>query len=181
MSYPVVLLVEHALTALDATQIRSLHDHIGDDGDGPVSYHVLIPVDDAAARIEASIGALGPGSVIESPALLLDTVNVDEIRHQCLSEAREELASSLESLTRAGVTATGEIFNVGPIEALKAKVAEVDAREAIVLTQPHVVAEFFHLDWTHQARRALKVPVLHLLEHETFDEQAGQGEGVTGF
>ena len=47
------------------------------------------------------------------------------------------------------------------------------ASEAIVLTRPHVVAEFFHLDWTSKARRRIGVPVLHLLEHETF---AGQGE-----
>ena len=67
-----------------------------------------------------------------------------------------------------------------PVDALVDKVNEVDAREVIVLTRPHVVAEFFHLDWTSRARRKLGVPVLHLLEHETFDEQAGGGEGITG-
>mgnify|MGYP006197143069 CR=1 FL=1 len=62
-----------------------------------------------------------------------------------------------------------------------ALVAAVDAREAIILTRPHVVAEFFHVDWTSRARRKLGVPVLHLIEHENFDEQAsGSGEGVTG-
>ena len=68
-----------------------------------------------------------------------------------------------------------------PIHALVAKVAEVDAREAIILTRPHVVSEFFHVDWSSKARRKLGVPVLHLLEHETFDEQAGEGEGICGF
>ena len=67
-----------------------------------------------------------------------------------------------------------------PIDALAAKVAAVDGREAIILTRPHVVAEFFHVDWTSRARRKIGVPVLHLLEHENFDEQAGGGEGVTG-
>ena len=44
-----------------------------------------------------------------------------------------------------------------------------------------MVAEFFHVDWTSRARRKLGVPVLHLIEHENFDEQAsGSGEGVTG-
>jgi hypothetical protein len=66
------------------------------------------------------------------------------------------------------------------VEALTKAVAEVDAREAIILTRPHVVAEFFHVDWSSRARRKLGVPVLHLLERETFDEQAGGGEGVTG-
>ena len=59
-----------------------------------------------------------------------------------------------------------------PVDELAKKVAAVDGREAIVLTRPHVVAEFFHLDWTSQARRKLGVPVLHLLEHQSFDEQA---------
>ena len=59
---------------------------------------------------------------------------------------------------------------------------EVDGREAIILTRPHIVSEFFHLDWTSKARRRLGVPILHLLEHENFDEQAEGygGEGVTG-
>jgi len=67
-----------------------------------------------------------------------------------------------------------------PIEALSAEVSAVDGREAIILTRSHVVSEFFHLDWTSRARRKIGVPVLHLLEHENFDEQAGSGEGVTG-
>ena len=49
-TYDVVLLVEQALTAADAVQVRSLHAEIED----PVVYHVLIPLEDAAARVEAS-------------------------------------------------------------------------------------------------------------------------------
>ena len=49
-----------------------------------------------------------------------------------------------------------------------------------MLTAPHAVRDFLHVDWTSQARRALGIPCLHLLEHETFDEQAGGGEGVSG-
>ena len=67
-----------------------------------------------------------------------------------------------------------------PVDALARAVEAVDGREAIILTRPHVVAEFFHVDWTSRARRRIGVPVLHLLEHENFDEQAGGGEGVSG-
>ena len=76
---------------------------------------------------------------------------------------------------------TGSVVTDPPIDALAAKVAEVDGREAIILTRPHVVSEFFHVDWTSKARRKLGVPTLHLLERENFDEQAGSGEGITGF
>ena len=54
------------------------------------------------------------------------------------------------------------------------------ADEVIVMTRHHVVQEFLHLDWTHKARRKLGVPVLHLVEHEPLDADAGTGEGVTG-
>jgi hypothetical protein len=34
----------------------------------------------------------------------------------------------------------------------------------VILTRPHVLAEFFHTDWPAQARRHLGVPVVHLIE-----------------
>src|SRR6266540_2027936 len=52
------------------------------------------------------------------------------------------------------------------IDALVQTVKKVDGQEVIILTRPHVVAEFFHVDWSAQARRHLGVPVLHLLEQE---------------
>lgn len=176
--YNVVLLVEQALSSADATQIHGLHEDIED----PVRYHVLLPVEDAAAQIESGIGALATGEVLATPALLLDEEALNEMRQEILDNARAALASSVGALTAAGARATGEVVSVDPIEALAAKVTEVEAAEAIVLTRPHVVSEFFHLDWSSRARRKLGVPVLHLLEHESFDEQAEHygEEGITG-
>ena len=48
------------------------------------------------------------------------------------------------------------------------------------MTRPHVVQEFLHLDWASKARRRLGVPVLHLVEHESLDAEAGNGQGITG-
>ena len=58
-----------------------------------------------------------------------------------------------------------------PVDALIQAVTELGGGEAIILTRPHVVAEFFHVDWASRARRKLGVPVLHLLERDTFAEQ----------
>lgn len=176
MTYDVVLLVEQALTAADAAQVRSLHEGI----DEPVRYHVLLPMEDAAARIEASLGTLSGGELLGSPSLMLNEVDLDAVRKDCLDRATRELARTLQALRAAGADAEGQVVDTSPVEALKVKVGEVDGREAIILTRPHIVAEFFHLDWTSQARRKLGVPVLHLLEHESFDEQAGEGEGISG-
>ena len=62
-TYDVVLLVEQALSAADAQQVRSLHAEIED----PVVYHVLLPLEDAAARVEASLGTLGAGDLMLWP------------------------------------------------------------------------------------------------------------------
>ncbi len=154
----------------------SLHEGL----DEPVVYHVLLPLEDAAARIEASMGSLAAGEVMASPAMALREVDLEAVRKDCLDRSKRDLETTLTALVNAGATARGEVVAEPPIDALAAKVSAVDGREAIILTRPHVVAEFFHLDWTSRARRKIGVPVLHLLEHENFDEQAGGGEGVSG-
>jgi len=175
-TYNVVLLVEQELSAADAAQVRSLHEGI----DEPVAYHVLLPLEDASARIEAAMGSLAAGEVMASPAMVMSDVDLEAVRRDCEERSAAELSHTLTCLQAAGATATGTVTTDPPIDALAAKVAEVDGREAIILTRPHVVSEFFHVDWTSRARRRIGVPVLHLLEHETFDEQAGSGEGITG-
>ena len=175
--YDVVLLVEQALTNADAAQVRSLHEGI----DEIVTYHVLLPMEDAAARIEASMGSLAAGEVMASPAMAMRDVDIEAVRKDCKDRSDRDLKATLDALRAAGaVEPLGEIVTQPPIDALEAKVAAIDGREAIILTRPHVVAEFFHVDWTSRARRKIGVPVLHLLEHENFDEQAGGGEGISG-
>jgi hypothetical protein len=176
--YDVVLLVEQALTAQDAAQVHSLHEGLEE----PVTYHVLIPLEDAAARIESAMGSLTAGDMMASPSMPMSEVQLDAVRKDCQDRSYAELQQTLEHLRASGAVASGQVVGDPPIDALAAKVSEVDGREAIILTRPHVVAEFFHLDWTSKARRRLGVPILHLLEHETFDEQAERygEEGITG-
>ncbi|MFC4783476.1 hypothetical protein ACT8ZV_03320 [Nocardioides sp. MAHUQ-72] len=178
-AYHVVLLVEQALTPADAAQVRSLHEGL----DQPVVYHVLLPLEDAAARIESAMGSLSGGEVMTSPTMAMNDVDLEAVRKDCEERSGSDLAQTLASLRATGATVEGRVCGEAPIDALAAEVSRVEAGEAIILTRPHVVAEFFHVDWTSKARRKIGVPVLHLLEHENFDEQAeGYGsEGVTGF
>ncbi len=175
-TYDVVLLIEQPLSTQDALQVRSLHEDVED----PVRYHVLLPVEDAAARVESAMGSLAASEVLASPAMVMSETDLEDVQRELLDQARADLNACIKRLTDAGADAVGEIVTVDPIDALASKVPQVDGREAIILTRPHVVAEFFHLDWTSRARRKIGVPCLHLLEHETFDEQAGGGEGVSG-
>ncbi len=175
-TYDVVLLVEHGLTEDDASRVHSLHDQITDQ----VVYHVLLPLDDAAERIQAAMGSLSASDPMAIPLMSDEHDDLDDLRRESEEVASENLARSLRYLRTTGAQAEGLVVRSDVIKALISKVNAVDAREAFVVTSPHVVAEFFKLDWTSKARRHVGVPVLHLIEHETFDEQAFGGEGVTG-
>lgn len=177
-TYDVVLLIEQGLTATDVTQVRSLHEEIED----PVAYHVLVPEEDAAGRVEYAVGALGAPDTMAMPLGVVSPDDVAELQRRLDAECKGALKTTLDAFLAAGATAEGRVVAGDPVEALAETCGSVGAAEAIVLTRPHVVAEFFHLDWSSRARRKLGVPVLHLLEHESFDEQAENfgEEGVTG-
>ncbi|GGF36732.1 hypothetical protein GCM10011519_07850 [Marmoricola endophyticus] len=179
-TYDVVLLIETGLSELDVRQVRSLHTELPD----PVAYHVLLPVDDAAARVEGAVGALGSPAEPVTPSAVYRPEDVADLQQGVEAEARRVLDETVAALRGAdGVTADGDLVTVDPIDALATKANEVEAAEVIVLTSPHVVKEFFHVDWASRAERRLDVPVLHLLERETFDQQAERygDEGVTGY
>ena len=175
--YAVVLLVEENLTPADAARVHSLHEAIED----PVVYHVLMPLADGPARVQAALGATGglePDLVAGRPLPLPD-IDPQEIIEEARTDAERELANALEVLRATGSTAVGELVTGDPVDALAAKVSEVDGREVIIFTEEHFVKELLRRDWTSKARRRLQVPVLHLMEQENFDEQAGGGEGVS--
>lgn len=162
--YDVALLIERQLKPLDADQVAALHEGL----DEPVAYHLLLPVETSSAGLMTSMTALGGGQVIpigETDALA--TVE-DDLRRA----GQDELDASAELLRTKSAHVTAELTEGDPVDALKALVASTGAAEAIILTEPHVLKDFLHLDWTSRARRALDVPTLHLLEHLTFDAQA---------
>ncbi|CAN5388761.1 MAG: hypothetical protein H0V13_02535 [Nocardioidaceae bacterium] len=174
--YDVVLLIERNLTLLDAEQVTGLHHDIDDS----VTYHVLLPMEELSGRLHTSMGSMldpgGPGA--SAP---VDPEMVQRVNEDARAQVEAGLARSVALLTSTGHEVHGTLVTDDPIDALTRHVTEVGAAEAIVLTEPHTVAEFFHLDWTSRARRQLDVPVLHLLEHETFEEQGrGGGEGSSG-
>jgi hypothetical protein len=138
--YPVAVLAEQPLSAIDAEQVAGLHVGL----DEPVRYHVLIPGDENAAAAAAGV--------------------LRELGRSRSAEAVAESAGSSD-----------------PVDALTEIARRTGAAEVIVLTGSHPVREALHRDWTSQVRSRLHLPTLHLLEHESFNEQsAGLGEGNSG-
>ncbi|MEU4194077.1 hypothetical protein AB0E69_19405 [Kribbella sp. NPDC026611] len=159
--YDVVLLVEQELSEPDAKRVVELHHDLPE----PVTYHVLVPCHNAEAGVEASISALGTADLY-GPGLAGQRQDLAEAQKAIDSEAKGCSGRSVQRLRDLGQSAQGGITHERPIDALVATVKQKGGREVIILTRQHVVAEFFHLDWTNSARRHLGVPVLHLLEQD---------------
>jgi hypothetical protein len=172
--YTVIILAEQALSAGDASEVTSLHDAIEDTR----HYHVLIPCDDAAAKVETAVSSLAAPETV--PAPIATDAEIAEIQDTIDEQAKSDVESSIDAITATGHDADGSYTSGDPIDALAKAVRDRSANEVIVMTRPHVVAEFFHVDWSSRARRKLGVPVLHLIEHESLDAEAGGGEGITG-
>ncbi|GAA1728286.1 hypothetical protein [Aeromicrobium alkaliterrae] len=162
--YPVAVLVERALNDLDADQLVALHEALDD----TVTYHLILPVESSSAALASSLSALGAGEIAPpvAPDVVLDAA--EEVR----SQGATELETSAELLRTRGQQVVALLTEEDPVDELVRVVASAQAAEAIILTEPHFVKEFFGLDWSARAKRALDVPTLHLIEHVPFDGQA---------
>jgi hypothetical protein len=174
--YTVIVLAEQVMTAGDAAEVVSLHEGIDD----VRRYHVLIPVDNARHRVESALETLSSNEPVGRPVDVGDDIDTDAAQRQLDSDGVTAVSVSVAAITALGHEASGEFSSDDPIESLSEVVKALSADEVIVMTRPHIVQEFFHVDWTSQARRRLGVPVLHLVEHETLDAEAVNGQGITG-
>ncbi len=174
--YNVIVLAEQAMSSGDAAGIASLHEAIEDQR----HYQVLIPCESAAVRVETTLSALGASEVLAAPPVLDNDVDLTDLQHDIDQHAEADVAASVSALRALGHSADGQFSCEDPIDALDSVVRQQHADEVIVMTQPHVVSEFLHLDWTSKARRRLGVPILHLIEHEPLDAESGAPEGITG-
>jgi hypothetical protein len=162
--YDVALLIERQLSDLDADQVVALHEGL----DETVVYHLLLPVDTSASLLASSMSALGGGQIMT----IADADMIADVQQELSTAGQAELDASAALLTARGQQVTATLTEDDPISALSVLVTETSSAEAIILTEPHIVREFLHVDWTSRAKRKLDVPTLHLLEHVPFSAQA---------
>jgi hypothetical protein len=165
--YDVVLLVEEELSVPDAERVMELYASAPD----RVMFHLIVPCEEGKSRVQSSLAGLA-GTELYGIAAMRYSVGSDEEALKVQEEARRAvdaqataaLDRSLDRLRSFGQAADGLITHRRPVDELIEQINQVNGQEVVVLTRPHIVAEFFHVDWSTQARRHLGVPVLHLLE-----------------
>lgn len=159
MSDAIIILTEEPLTAIDAANIADLYGP-GDD----VELFLLVPAD---TRRHLLVDVIDQLTMLDVPGALRefrDKPDLETVR----ADAQEILAASLPVLQALGTKVSGVVAEGDAVASLVAKVTEVDARQAVVVTRPHAVADTFRQDWAHQAQRKLGLPVLHLYSGSGF-------------
>ena len=159
MSEAIIILTEEPLTSIDVGNITDLYGP-GDD----VELVLIVPSD---TKRNLFVDVIDQLTMLDLPGALREFRSQPDAKAR-LVEAKEVLAISLESLAAGGARATGTVAEGDAVASLVAKVTESGARQAVVVTRPHAVADTFRQDWAHQAQRKLGLPVLHLYSDSGF-------------
>ena len=147
----VIVLTQEALQPVDVEKIVGLHAEV------PTTYRVLVPADTERNMLAAFLDHL---SLFEMREALEALRPVD--RAEAHADAGTALERTLELFAEADADATGEITGDDPMPMLEAEVERLEAREVVVVTEPHAVEDTFHTDWASRARETLGLPVLHM-------------------
>jgi hypothetical protein len=153
MSEPIVILTEEPLGADDRRNIERLVD--GAD----TRLVVLVPANTERHLLVDFLENLSLLDVAKAFREL--TAHAPDPAAE-RAEASETLAVSLQALAGLGAGVSGEVVAGGAVNGLVAKVKELGAAQAVVVTRPHAVSDTFHTDWANKAQDKLGLPVLHL-------------------
>jgi hypothetical protein len=153
MSDPIVILTEEPLGADDRVNIERLVNG----GDTPLV--VVVP---ANTERHLLVDFLENLSMLEIAKAFRELTSHAPDPETQRAAAAETLSASLLALEGLGGGVTGEVVDGGAVNGLVAKVKELGASQAVVITRPHAVADTFHTDWANKAQDRLGLPVLHL-------------------
>ena len=153
MSDPIVILTEEPLGADDRVNIERLVD--GTD----TGLVLLVPANTERHLLVDFLEHLSMLEVAKAFRELTSRAPDPAVER---AEAAETLAVSLAALEGLGSGITGQVVDGGAVKGLVAKVKELGAAQAVVITRPHAVADTFHTDWANKAQDQLGLPVLHL-------------------
>ncbi|HEV7168819.1 MAG TPA: hypothetical protein VGN49_12725 [Micrococcaceae bacterium] len=154
MTDSIIILTEEPLGELDAENIIRSYD----DGDD-VQLVVLVP---SGAKRNLLVDVVDQLTLLDLPAAVRELRDKPPSKEVARAEAAGQLATSIAVLEAAGAKVSGKVVEGNAVRALVSEVKATDARQAIVVTRPHALADTFHQDWANQAQHKLGLPVLHL-------------------
>jgi hypothetical protein len=182
MTYDVVVLIEREMSEGDARRVAALHARYEE----PVDYHLLVsshpesalggPMALLGSTFADVAGMTGSAAVVGSATAPSARVSPPAAPNRTptatLADPDVDLASVIEHSSRYLRAASGYPVNVAithgeVLLALQTLVKRTNSHEVVVVAWPETAARFLCSDWTTKARKALKVPRVRILEHDT--------------
>ncbi|MEV5963793.1 hypothetical protein AB0L70_18635 [Kribbella sp. NPDC051952] len=181
MTYDVVVLIEREMSEGDARRVAALHAR----HEEPVNYHLLVsshpegvrggPLALLGSTFADVAGVSGSAAVVgtaTAPSARVTAARSSSSTTATLADPAVDLASVIEHSSRRLRTASGHPANVSithgeVLLALMTLVKSTQSAEVVVVAWPETAAAFLCSDWITKARKALKVPRVRILEHDT--------------
>ncbi|SRR6266540_2888281 len=182
MTYDVVVLIEREMSEGDAQRVAALHARYEE----PVNYHLLVsshpesafggPMALLGSSFADVTGMTGSTPVVGSATAPSARVSPPPAPSRTptatLADPDHDLASVIEKSSRRLRAASGYPVNVSithgeVLLALMTLVRTTKSHEVVAVAWPETAASFLCSDWTTRARKALKVPRVRILEHDT--------------
>jgi hypothetical protein len=152
--FTTVLLTEKALSAHDIERFAHLHDP------EPVHIHVVVPAHDDRSDLAETIDDMARTDFSDA----FHDADAGRSEEDLATSAHGEVEASVAGLRAAGVAEVdGEVSAQHPVDRVIALVGELDADEVVVLTEPHLLADWTRRDWASRLRHVLDKPVLHVV------------------
>jgi hypothetical protein len=163
MVYDVVVLIEREMSEADARRVAALHAR----REETVDYHLLI-----SSRHSNGFG--GPLALLGSNTSDIYGLPVEASpgRAQPLADPVEDLASVIEHSARRlrrhnSCEVNVSITHGDVLIGLKSLLVSTASKEVVVVAWPETAARFLVSNWTQRARKALKIPQIRVLEHDS--------------
>lgn len=154
MTESIIILTEETLGSVDAENIADLYSP-----DDDVELVLLVPADTKRNLLVDVVDQL---TMLDLPGALRELRSKNPDQTSVRANAEHVLAESLAALAGQLAPVSGKVVDGDAVASLVAEVDARDARQAVVITRPHAVADTFHQDWANQAQHKLGLPVLHL-------------------
>lgn len=152
--FTTVLLTEKALSDHDVSRVAHLHDP------EPVHVHLVVPSHDDRSELAEAVDDITRADFAD----VLRDEDAGRTPAQLASAAEQEVAASIAALLAAGVAQVdGEVAAGSPVDRVVELARSLDADEVVVLTEPHLLADWTRRDWATRLRHALDLPVLHVV------------------
>jgi len=152
--FTTVLLTEKALSDHDVRRVAHLHDP------EPVHVHVVVPSHDDRSELAEAVDDIARADFAD----VLHDEDAGRTPSQLASAAEREVEASIAALLSAGVAQVdGEVAGGNPVDRVVELARSLDADEVVVITEPHLLADWTRRDWASRLRHSLDLPVLHVV------------------